>query len=83
MKENLPKKEKELLTEMEDSLINIIKHPEWFQKSVTQKNVYLLVMNIEDKWFQPFVDSKINILTEEKNRLEAELKTKLINESSK
>jgi len=74
----LPSKERPLFILLEDSRTNLLKHPEWFRDTEAQKNVYLILTQIEEKWLRPFITTELKLLTEEKNRLEEELKRRAI-----
>ncbi len=83
IREILAPHDQELFDLMEECRTEMLKHSEWFADSVGQKNMYLNLTNIEDRWLQPSESAYLQLLAEEKRRVEQELKQKAAAETAK
>jgi len=74
MHEILSEKDYNLFEFIENSKTEILRHIEWFSSINSQKKVYLMVAQIQESWLDPFIAKQITFLTEERQKLENELK---------
>ena len=73
MRTILPEKDMKFFIQLEKMRNVILKHIDWFSDIESQNMVYSMLTDLQEKFTEPYMKSKLNDLTEEKERLEKEL----------
>ena len=72
-KEILNESDRKLLDCFEKGRINILRNSDWFSDNGSQKRLYLMIMELEENWLKPHIDSQIEFLAKERQRIESEI----------